>query len=123
MAQEAWTKGWERLDQLRDSGRILPWINTIAINLYRSLRTTTRYELPLDGHTAEIASACAELKACEARSVLDKCREQDSELLQSHYCRGFSIGEIARQNNWSDGATRTRLLRARRRSRSRITGV
>ena len=35
-AQAAWVKGWEKRGQLRDSGTVVPWINTIALNMHRS---------------------------------------------------------------------------------------
>ena len=35
-AQAAWVKGWEKRGQLRDSTTVLKWINTIALNMYRS---------------------------------------------------------------------------------------
>ena len=37
-AQAAWAKGWERLTQLRNEHMLLTWVNSIALNLYRSVR-------------------------------------------------------------------------------------
>ena len=41
VAQSAWLRGWERLAQLRDPTMIVTWINSIALNKYRSF---IRYE-------------------------------------------------------------------------------
>lgn len=110
-AQAAWAKGWESLGQLRDSGRILPWINSIAVNLYRSSLMLSSRESSLSD---AIPSASREWNACEFRFLLGKCRREDCEILVSRYWRGLTIQEIGRKHNWSDGATRIRLLRARR---------
>jgi DNA-directed RNA polymerase specialized sigma24 family protein len=36
VAQAAWAKGWERLSQLRNESFVVIWVNTIALNVYRS---------------------------------------------------------------------------------------
>src|SRR4051812_44604678 len=35
IAQAAWTRGWERIAQLRDQDIVRTWVNTIALNMYR----------------------------------------------------------------------------------------
>jgi DNA-directed RNA polymerase specialized sigma24 family protein len=35
LAQTAWLRGWQKLDQLRDEGTIASWVNAIAINYHR----------------------------------------------------------------------------------------
>jgi DNA-directed RNA polymerase specialized sigma24 family protein len=37
VAQAAWARGWEHLIQLRNERLVLTWVNTIALNLYRSV--------------------------------------------------------------------------------------
>lgn len=37
IAQAAWLRGWQKLDQLRDEGLILRWVNTMATNHYTHL--------------------------------------------------------------------------------------
>ena len=36
IAQAAWAKGWEKRRSLREQERLIPWANTIALNLFRS---------------------------------------------------------------------------------------
>lgn len=110
-AQAAWAKGWESLHQLRDWSRIVPWINSIAFNLYRTSLLWSRRESAL---SETIPCGPEGWASWEVRLLLEKCRPEDSEILVSRYWSGLSIQEIGRQHNWSDGATRVRLLRARR---------
>jgi len=45
-AQAAWTKGWERLGQLRDESLVMTWVNAIALNVYRGfLRREQGYQI------------------------------------------------------------------------------
>src|SRR4051794_29809791 len=51
-SQEAWVRGWERLDQLHDEGMLSTWINTIALNLHRRLsRKATLSQDLVDVHS------------------------------------------------------------------------
>ena len=36
-AQSAWTKAWERREQLRNPSFVFTWVNSIALNVYRTL--------------------------------------------------------------------------------------
>ena len=49
-AQAAWARGWERRGQLRNSGTVVTWINSIALNMHR---TSLRHE-PLLQELAEM---------------------------------------------------------------------
>ena len=35
-AQAAWARGWEHRDKLRNPDKVLSWVNTIALNLFRN---------------------------------------------------------------------------------------
>src|ERR1017187_7778167 len=35
VAQAAWLRGWQKLDQLRDERMIVNWVNAIAVNYQR----------------------------------------------------------------------------------------
>ena len=35
VAQAAWMQGWKKLEQLKDDGMVVSWVNTIAINCHR----------------------------------------------------------------------------------------
>ena len=117
VAQTAWVRGWERLNQLRNEGLVVTWVNTIALNVYRSLirREPLKQALPkLSDKTTAINMA-----AIDVARVLKFCRPCDRKLLvQSMY--GITTEEIARTQGVTETAIRIRLLRARREARSRI---
>jgi DNA-directed RNA polymerase specialized sigma24 family protein len=116
VAQAAWARGWERLSQLRNDQLVITWVNTIALNVYRSvLRCEPSYqELP------ELsAKAGVDLAAIDIARILRICRPCDRVLLEQQM-RGVTAEEIAREQGVTETAIRIRLLRARRAARSRI---
>src|ERR1700689_3952461 len=49
VAQSAWLQGWQKLDQLRDEGMIVSWVNAIAVNYHRrGSRHEARYQALTD---------------------------------------------------------------------------
>ena len=116
VAQAAWARGWERLSQLRNDQLVITWVNTIALNVYRSvLRCEPSYqELP------ELSTkAGVDLAAIDIARILRVCRPCDRILLEQQM-RGVTAEEIAREQGVTETAIRIRLLRARRAARSRI---
>lgn len=115
VAQGAWTKAWERRTQLRNPSFLLTWVNSIALNIYRTgLRREPRTdELPdLPALVSDMDGA-----AIDAERILSECKPSDRIVLEAHYICGYKLEEIAKQNNWSETAARIRLLRARRKMR------
>jgi DNA-directed RNA polymerase specialized sigma24 family protein len=116
VAQTAWVRGWERRGQLRNETLVITWVNTIALNVYRSMLRTESLnrELPdLAGRAVAI-----DLAAIDAARVLNSSGPRDR-LLFEQYMNGFTMAEIARQQNVTETAIRIRLLRARRAARCR----
>ena len=112
VAQAAWCKGWERIEQLRDPGSLGPWINTIALNVYRGqFRRAPMSELPESVPQPETDPVAA----IDAKRLLAQCAPADREVLEQFYIKGYTSREIARRIKASAGAVRIRLLRARRR--------
>jgi RNA polymerase sigma factor (sigma-70 family) len=109
-AQAAWTRGWERISQLRFEHTVCTWVNSIALNLYRrGVRREARFEaLGEFSGGQEI-----DLAAIEMRRVLSRCSSQNRQLLEAHL-KGFTTQEIAHDHGVSQTAIRLRLLRARR---------
>jgi len=116
LAQIAWTKGWERRRQLRNSAAIVPWIKKIALNTLRnSLRLPPHEEL-LDGcKKIPLGPVDTISVGIEARRIQADCKEYDGSILREHYLEGYSSQEIAKRHIATAGAIRVRLLRARRR--------
>ena len=111
MAQAAWVRGWERRGQLRDSGMVVTWINTIALNMYRSdlrrepfLRDVPEVPAPPERYLAAI----------DVQLIMQVCRKKDRFVLQRYYLDECGTQEIARAQGLTVTAVRLRLLRARR---------
>ena len=117
VAQAAWVRGWERLSQLRNESLVTTWVNTIALNVYRSL---IRRE-PLERDLRELSSGTAgiDLAAIDVARILKFCRPCDRFLLEQSM-NGVTTAELAQQQGVSETAIRIRLLRARRDARARL---
>jgi DNA-directed RNA polymerase specialized sigma24 family protein len=116
VAQAAWTKGWERLDQLRNPQLVGTWVNTIALNFYR---TYLRRE-PVFHTLPEIRTeASVNLAAIDVGRILKICRPSDRRLLEQQI-RGVTAEEIARRDGITETAVRIRFLRARRAARRHV---
>jgi RNA polymerase sigma factor (sigma-70 family) len=117
IAQAAWARGWERLDQLRNESLVLTWVNTIALNLYRGL---LRRE-PLNKELPEISlwTEGVNFAAINVAQVFSLCRPHERDLLEQ-YINGSTTAEIAERYGVSATAVRIRLLRTRRHLRARV---
>ena len=115
-AQAAWAKGWERLAQLRNEHVLLTWVNSIALNLFRSIsRKPVLQQLP------ELSAAPrVNLAAIDVNRILSTCKSADRVVLQQRYLEGCEIREIAMQHGWTETAVRVRLVRAKRAARNRM---
>ncbi len=115
-AQAAWTRGWERLNQLRNQDTVLTWVNTIALNLYRCFlrRETLNQPLP------ELLSKFKiDMDAIDVDRLLTLCRPNERMLFEQQM-HGVTTEEIARDQGVTETAIRIRLMRARRAVRSSI---
>jgi RNA polymerase sigma factor (sigma-70 family) len=115
-AQAAWVKGWERIHQLRNDNLVSTWVNTIALNCYRSVMRSEHLQLPLP---ELVTDADVNLAAIDIERILAHCRPRDRQLFE-YYLEGHPIEEIARKQGISYTAVRIRFLRARRVVQSRI---
>jgi RNA polymerase sigma-70 factor (ECF subfamily) len=110
-AQAAWAKGWEHRKHLRNPKRVVSWVNTIALNLFRNWfrRRESPEELP------EIATAPKmDPRAIDLHRSLDRCGPRDRQLLEEHYLEGYTSEELAQRTGCTPVAVRVRLMRVRR---------
>jgi RNA polymerase sigma factor (sigma-70 family) len=110
-AQAAWAKGWEHRKKLRNRRRVVSWVNTIALNLFRNWfrRRESPEEVP------EIAIAPGmNPRAIDLHRTLEKCDARDRELLEGHYLEGYTSEELGQKSGCTAVAVRVRLLRMRR---------
>lgn len=116
-AQAAWTKGWQRRSQLRNPKKLLPWINTIALNLLRGRKRKESREQELV-ETPDLRSRQAAVSArVDAARVLRQCGATDRKLLGLHHMQGHTTAEAGRRCGLKPVAARVRLMRLRRRLR------
>lgn len=114
LSQFAWTRAWERIDQLRDDSSILSWVNTIALNEgRRHLRNAKTHVALSESH--ERASEM-NLAAIDVARILRMCEPETRRLLEAQLS-GISVGELAERNHISTTAVRIRNFRARRLAR------
>src|ERR1700739_299643 len=106
-AQAAWAKGWERIDQFRNESVVTTWVNTIALNCYRSFIRIKNHQLPL---TEVPTAGDVNLNAIDLERFLAWCRPRDRQLFED-YLEGYPIEEIAHRQGISYTAARIRLLR------------
>ncbi len=115
IAQAAWARGWEFRDQLRDPGLVSYWVNSIARNLFRA-RFRTPIQTEIDDTNAVYT---LDLDAIEVGRLLDRCPQQDRDLLTQSLA-GYSAEEIARSEGITPTGIRVRLLRIRQMLREKL---
>ncbi len=125
IAQEAFLKAWQQLNQLHNSGSFLPWLRQITRNLARDWLRANRNR-PLSGEAAEIAIGMAADPALDgaeemarveeelaAEEIISALPEDSREALLLFYREGQSSQQVAMLLGLSDAAVRKRLSRAR----------
>ena len=109
-AQAAWARGWERIEQLRSSKMVVTWVNSIALNLYRSYLRRPIFE-DLRDVSVSFPTDCTSI---DLQRILSLCNSEERRLLQQQYLEELKISEIADLQGCSETAARIRILRARR---------
>lgn len=109
LAQAAWTRGWEHLDQLRQASSVGPWINSIALNLFRA-QFRVRPTMPIDGVDAHYTM---NLREIDLHRLLERCSPRDRALLEKSL-EGCSTQELAENLGITSTGVRVRMLRLRR---------
>ncbi|MCW4454891.1 sigma-70 family RNA polymerase sigma factor [Flavobacterium sp. MXW15] len=125
IAQEAFIKAWQQLNQLNNHASFLPWLRQITRNLARDWLRANRSR-PLTGEAAEIAigmaadpspSASERLQRVQeelaAEDIISALPEESRETLLLYYREGQSSQQVAALLGLSDAAVRKRLSRAR----------
>jgi len=116
LVQAAWAKGWERKHQLRNPDAIVPWIISIAQNIWK---TALRAPPTISTDAIEIRSQENSFYL-DAKRVLRRSKPKEELLLERFYIQGFGVRDIANQEGVSEEAIRLRLLRARRNARKGV---
>ena len=117
VAQAAWGRAWEKIDQLRDPSSVCAWVNTIAINLFRRDHVREARSVELE----EISTHLNLDLAIDVELVLANCNRCDAALLRSHYLDGLDAPELGHLMGKRAAAIRVNLHRARKRLCEQIT--
>ena len=118
LAQAAWSKAWERREQLRELSSIAAWVNTIAFNLLRGEIRKTPPQVELADRDEAVRSSISE--RVDAEKALDALSDQDRKLMLLHVVAGLTSKEIAAESALSAVAVRVRLHRAKLQLRERF---
>ncbi|MEO8099440.1 MAG: sigma factor [Acidobacteriota bacterium] len=116
VAQTAWMRGWQHIEQLREQSLIVPWINTIALNQYRRIVRNRGREEGWKASYTDLVTTKLNWAAIDVRRILGACRPSDRNLLEEQL-KGTPAKELADREGVSATAIRIRLLRARRSAR------
>ena len=115
--QAAWVRGWERRHQIRDKQKALSWVNSIALNMYRSTLSDQAHFREFLGFSVPPR---INLEAIDVEKMLKRCHPRDRALLEDYYLDGRETRELAAAGRCSEVAIRVRLVRARESLRRRL---
>jgi RNA polymerase sigma-70 factor (ECF subfamily) len=110
VVQEALLRGWRAFPRLRERAAARAWLFSIVRNEFLRAAGAPALE-SLDG--VDIADDRADASSLEMREALLALPPSYAEPLALQVLGGFSCAEIARMIGASEGATMTRLTRAR----------
>jgi RNA polymerase sigma-70 factor (ECF subfamily) len=111
VVQDALLRGWRAFPRLRERAAAKAWLFAIVRNEYRRALGAAPDTESLDG--VEVPDERAGPGGLEMREALAALPPAYAEPLALQVLGGFSCAEIARMIGASEGATMTRLTRAR----------
>lgn len=111
VVQEALLRGWRAFPRLRERAAAKAWLFSIVRNEFRRAAGAAGREESLDG--VEVPDERADPAGLEMRDALRALPRAYAEPLALQVLGGFSCAEIADMIGATEGATMTRLTRAR----------
>lgn len=125
--QDAFVRALERLDELREPERFVPWLVRIARNRAHNLRSyrQVRAAQPLESvAAASLANPHGDTARGELRGRLEaalaRLSDTQREVVLLHDLYGWKHAEIAEAMGISEGMSRQHLMAARRRLREHL---
>ncbi|ARQ71516.1 SigE family RNA polymerase sigma factor [Streptomyces marincola] len=120
--QEAYARAWQRWDRLAAEGDPTPWVRTVALRLAVSTWRKTRNRLRAHlrhGPPPAVPSAAPDHVAL-VTALRELPRDQRVAVVL-HHVLDLPVAQVAQETGVSEPAVRTRLSRARRTLRARLT--
>lgn len=119
-AQAAWARGWEKRKHLKEAKRVVQWVNTIALNIFRGrYRKESREEaMPVRELSVGPDNTTARV---DLNKSAESCSRSDWRLLKAHYMGGYSSNEIAERTGLNPVTVRVRISRAKSKLRACLT--
>jgi RNA polymerase sigma-70 factor (ECF subfamily) len=132
--QSAWTKAWTKLDSIRETDRLKPWLVSIAANeakqLVRSRSRRRVREIPMPDSPADGPEPVASNRSAsnpadrvvdlDLAAALETLDETDRTLVALRYAAGLTSEEIGRVIGMTSGGVRARLARLLDRLRTEL---
>lgn len=112
VAQAAWVRGWERLNQLRHLPALTFWVNSIAKNILRNSYRRQQNLTELAENT--LVEHPLESEALDAGRIFDECTADERKLLELYYLEGFTSQELSGEFGLSAVGVRVRLTRLKK---------
>jgi RNA polymerase sigma-70 factor (ECF subfamily) len=119
--QEALTRAWRKLHQLRPGMPVRPWFFAIVANQCRNVRRTAWFRLTsLVEVVGRPASREPEVEHLDLERAMQQLPLADRGALFLHFYLGLSIEEVAATLGVSAAAAKSRIYRACRRLRPAV---
>ena len=113
----AWSIAWRKLGNVRDPGRLRPWLVSVAVNearqLLRARNRRALIEVPViqAGEPKGGLDPGSTISSIDLRNALARLDPKDRALLAMRYLAGFDATELAFATGRSPSGTRARLAR------------
>lgn len=122
----AWAIAWRKLGSLRETGRVRPWLITVAVNearqLLRKRGRRADHERPADVTSpAGGVDPATGIDYLDMRSALERLSPDERALLALRYVAGFDASELSRAVGISPAGIRSRSKRLLDRLRQDLT--
>jgi len=124
ISQAAWARGWEYIDQLRDSSLVCFWVNSIALNLsrarFRPLRGINFIGLSLtENRVGYDQKIDVQVTVNQLTAFMSP---EDMEIVCKSL-EGYSAEELGKEEGITAGGMRVKLFRVRQWLRERLANT
>ena len=119
LTQQAFIRGWERLDTFRGESEFAAWLHRIAVNIVLTDRRSRgrRFEQPVDDIDALVAAPLPRQTAAggiDLERAIARLPQRARAVFVLHDVEGYRHDEIAELLEIAVGTSKTQLHRARR---------